>query len=111
MAKRGHSRADENREIKREELKRYLQERGRLSYVFDNLEKLEDLHTEMDNVEVSRIKSATDTRVKLLNKYLPDLKQVEIDDSEKPNYSDLSDEELSLKIKELQNVVAASCAD
>ena len=111
MARSGHSRANENREIKREELKRYLQERGKLQYVFDNLEKLENLKTQMDNVEVSRIKAATDTRVKLLNKYLPDLKQVEIDDSEKPNYSDLSDEELSIKIKELQNVVAASCAD
>ena len=43
-----------SREINREELKRYLSERGKLSYIFDNLEKLEDQTTEMDSVAVAR---------------------------------------------------------
>ena len=67
-----------SREINREELKRYLSERGKLSYIFDNLEKLEDQTIEMDSVTVARINSANSTRLALLKKYLPDEKSVEI---------------------------------
>jgi hypothetical protein len=67
-----------SREINREELRRYLSERGKLSYIFDNLEKLEDQTIEMDNVAVARINSATNARLALLKKYLPDEKSVEI---------------------------------
>lgn len=67
-----------SREINREELRRYLAERGKLSYIFDNLEKLEDQTIEMDNVTVARINSANSTRLALLKKYLPDEKSVEI---------------------------------
>ena len=67
-----------SREINREELKRYLAERGKLSYIFDNLEKLEDQTIEMDSVTVARINSANSTRLALLKKYLPDEKSVEI---------------------------------
>jgi hypothetical protein len=67
-----------SREINREELKRYLSERGKLSYIFDNLEKLEDQSIEMDSVAVARLNSANSTRLALLKKYLPDEKSVEI---------------------------------
>jgi hypothetical protein len=67
-----------SREINREELRRYLSERGKLSHIFDNLEKLEDQTIEMDSVAVARINSANSTRLALLKKYLPDEKSVEI---------------------------------
>ena len=67
-----------SREINREELKRYLAERGKLSYIFDNLEKLEDQTIEMDSTTVARLNSANSTRLALLRKYLPDEKSVEI---------------------------------
>ena len=67
-----------SREINREELRRYLSERGKLSHIFDNLEKLEDQTIEMDSVAVARINSANSTRLALLRKYLPDEKSVEI---------------------------------
>jgi hypothetical protein len=70
------------REINREELRRYLAERGKLSYIFDNLEKLEDQSIEMDSVAVARINSANSTRLALLKKYLPDEKSVEIKNAE-----------------------------
>jgi len=70
--------AAKRREINREELKRYLSERGKLSYIFDNLDKLEDETLELDNVMVSRLNSATSTRLALLKKYLPDEKSVEL---------------------------------
>ena len=75
----GQSRANQNREIKKEELKLYLAERGRVQYIFDNIEKLEDLNQAMDSVEVQRIRTATDQRVKLLDKYMPSVKSEDAD--------------------------------
>jgi hypothetical protein len=74
--------AAKRREINREELKRYLAERGKLSYIFDNLEKLEDETLELDSTMVSRLNSANSTRLALLKKYLPDEKSVEIKNAE-----------------------------
>ena len=74
--------AAKRRGINREELKRYLSERGKLSYIFDNLEKLEDESIQMDSAMVSRLNSANSTRLALLRKYLPDEKSVEIKNAE-----------------------------
>ncbi len=71
-----------SREINREELRRYLSERGKLSYVFDNIEKLEDLTIELDSISVSRLSTAINSRLALLKKYLPDEKSVEIKNAE-----------------------------
>tara|TARA_R110002110_G_scaffold47715_1_gene143076 strand:- start:326 stop:628 length:303 start_codon:yes stop_codon:yes gene_type:complete len=71
-----------SREINREELRRYLSERGKLSYVFDNIEKLEDLTVELDSISVSRLSTAINSRLALLKKYLPDEKSVEIKNAE-----------------------------
>ena len=48
----------------------------------DNLEKLEDETIELDSVMVSRLNSATATRLALLKKYLPDEKSVELKNAE-----------------------------
>ena len=101
----GKTRANQNREIRREELRRQLAEQCRVQHIIDNVNKLEDLKINMESLDVQRIRAANDTRVKLLSKYLPDLKQVEIDDSEKPNFSDLSDEQLAVRIQELQSAI------
>jgi len=74
--------ASKRRNIDREELKRYLAERGKLSYIFDNLEKLEDETLELDATMVSRLNSANSTRLALLKKYLPDEKSVELKNAE-----------------------------
>ena len=71
-----------SREINREELRRYLAERGKLSYVFDNIEKLEDLGVELDSISVSRLSTAINSRLSLLKKYMPDEKSVEIKNGE-----------------------------
>lgn len=70
--------AAKNRAVRREELRAYLAERGKLSYILDNVEKIEQLDQDLTQEEVSRLKVATDIRVKLLSKYLPDLKSVEM---------------------------------
>lgn len=75
----GISRANQNRKIRQDELREYLSARGKLGYIFDNIEKLEDLSQEFDACTVQRIKAATDTRVKMLDKYLPSLQNTTLD--------------------------------
>jgi len=76
--KSGTSKSNTQRAINREELRLYLSERGKLSYIFDNLEKLEDLTIDMDSQTIARLNSANSARLSLLKKYLPDEKSVEI---------------------------------
>lgn len=66
------------REVRREELIRFLQERGKLQYVFDIIKKLEDETVELDALQIQRLRAAMDTRVRLLGKYLPDMKAIEM---------------------------------
>jgi len=70
--------AAKNRKVRREELRAYLAERGKLDYILDNIEKIENLDTNLDVNELNRLKTANDQRIKLLSKYLPDVKAVEV---------------------------------
>jgi hypothetical protein len=67
-----------NRAVRREELSRFISEQGKLQYVFDNIKKFEDLKTELDPVELRRLEAATNSRIKLLDFYMPKLKAVEL---------------------------------
>lgn len=81
--KHGNSRSNAIREVRREELRKYLAERGRLDYVFDNIEKIEALDTsqEVFKNELDKLRVANEQRLKLINKYLPDLKAQEMEHS------------------------------
>ena len=50
--------------------------------IIREVKKLEELDTDMDSVAVSRIKGAIDSRIKLVSKYLPDLKSIELSGDE-----------------------------
>lgn len=86
MANRGNSRADENRKIRQEAIREQLSNKQLLEQVVKIAEKLEDLEGEkkadnanLDALKVSRLRHAADLKLKLVNKYLPDLKAVEMD--------------------------------
>jgi len=68
------TRAQKNRTIRKEEMRAYLAERGRVDYVLDNIEKMEqlDVKSEGFNKELLKLKTANEQRIRLLNKYLPD---------------------------------------
>jgi len=72
----GKSRAETIREIRRDELRLYLSERGKLSHVFDNIEKIEGLDPSNESFakDLSKLKTANEQRIRLLAKYLPDMK-------------------------------------
>ncbi|AUR93043.1 coil containing protein, partial [Vibrio phage 1.182.O._10N.286.46.E1] len=66
------------REVRREELRAYLSANNKVRQILDTVEKLEDLRTELESLEVQRLGKAAELRMSLLKKYLPDIKQQEI---------------------------------
>ena len=72
------TRAQQNRKIRQDALREQLQAQGHLQHVVDNIGKLEELTSELDSVEVQRLKAAVESRIKLMDKYLPSLKSVEL---------------------------------
>jgi hypothetical protein len=78
MAHDDRNHATRRRHERQEALRDYLSNRGKLDHVLDNIEKMESEGGEMEAQQLTAIKYATDARVKLLNKYLPDLRHTEL---------------------------------
>ena len=76
------TRAQTNRKIRQDSLREQLANQKHLEKVLDSINKLEELDTQLDSVEVNRIKGAIDSRIKLVSKYLPDLKSIELSGDE-----------------------------
>jgi len=77
MPASGVSRAAENKRIRQEALRDQLASQKHVEKVVDSIGKLEDLNTELEPNNANRLKAAIDSRLKLINKYLPDLKATE----------------------------------
>lgn len=76
--KSGVSRADENRAIRQEELRAKLSAGSHVQDVIDNSNKIQNLATTLEPNDIQRLKIASELKLKLINKYLPDVKQVEL---------------------------------
>lgn len=84
--------AKKNKRIRQEALREQLSAQGHVQHVVDIAEKLGD---ELPPNDVSRLKTKADIHLRLINKYLPDLKSIELDgDLTINDAKDLSDEEL-----------------
>lgn len=68
--------AHARKQMRQEEMRAYLRERGKLTYVLDNIEKMEQLDSSSEHFQkdLLKLKTANEQRIRLLNKYLPDLK-------------------------------------
>jgi len=75
----GISRANANRQIRQEAIRDQLQAGGHIQHIVDIAKQLSDLDSPMEQLAVTRLKNAADIKLALLKKYLPDLKQVEIE--------------------------------
>jgi hypothetical protein len=91
--------ATRNRKARQEALRDYLESRGLVEHVIDLADKIGDESNELPPEMITRIKISIDTRLRLINKYLPDLKSTEITgDPDSPLHfkaSRLSDDELA----------------
>lgn len=88
------TRAQQNREIRQEELRKQLAEQCRVQHVLDTIKKIEELDEESESFSnaLSKLKAANDQRLKLISKYLPDLKQQEITMEAEHTFAQISDE-------------------
>lgn len=77
MPKHGESVPEANRRIRRDALREQLEGQGHVQHIIDCIDKVESLATPLDSLQVSRLKIAIEARLKLINKYLPDMKFIE----------------------------------
>ena len=72
--------AAKNRKMRQDTLREYITERGSVQYLFDLIEKIEQLDpsSEVFPNDLAKHKAALDARIKMIGKYLPDLKSQEI---------------------------------
>ena len=87
----GISRAQANRAIRQEAMREQLAAQKLVEKVIDTAHKLSTLSIELSPTEVTRLKHSADLRLKLIDKYLPDLKAVEHTGSGASSSVELSD--------------------
>jgi len=73
----GTTAANKNRAIRQEALREQLSSQGHVQHVVEMLNEIKDLQRDLDSNDLARYKVAIDTKLKLIGKYLPDLKSVE----------------------------------
>lgn len=75
----GMTEAQRSRQIRQDSLRELLEKQGHLQHILEMSDKLSNLDDELDALKIQRLRAVIDTKLKLLNKYLPDLKAVEIE--------------------------------
>ncbi len=74
----GRTRAMENRAIRQEALREQLSKQKHIEQVVDIATKLGDLDNELDTATANRLKASAELRLRLISKYLGDVKAVEV---------------------------------
>lgn len=69
--------AAKNKSIREQALRDQLQQKGLHTHVINIAKKLEDEHLKLKTSHIAALKASADIRMKLINKYMPDLKAVE----------------------------------
>jgi hypothetical protein len=70
--------ASKNRQVRQEELRLWLSNKGLIEQVFNLAQKISDESIDIEDKMLIRYKLAIETNLKLANKYIPDLKAVEM---------------------------------
>lgn len=72
------TKAQLNRQVRQEALREQLSQQGHEQYISEIIANLSDPELEYDSLWVQRLKAAADLRLKLMAKYIPDLKSQEL---------------------------------
>lgn len=75
MPASGQSRTEKIKAERIEQYRAYLAEKCRLEHVIDNIEKMESLA--LDDKSFQMIAKANEQRIRLINKYCPDIKDAQ----------------------------------
>jgi hypothetical protein len=76
------TRAHANRKIRQEALREQIANQKHEQHIFEILEELREPGVEISSLELQKKKLIIDTKLALLKKYIPDVKQVEISGDE-----------------------------
>jgi len=74
----GTTAANKNRAIRQEALRDQLANGGHLQHVAEIARQLTDLESGLDAIAVSRLKAAAEIKMRLVSKFLGDVKAIEI---------------------------------
>ncbi len=77
MAKDTATSKDRNRRIRKDALREQLTNGGHVQHVIDIANKLTDDTLQLETIDIQRLKAGADIKLKLISKYLPDLKAIE----------------------------------
>jgi len=72
------TRAQLNRATRQAEMRKKIEASGYETHVANVVKKLLDPELEFDSIEVQRMKSAADLSIKMMAKFMPDMKSTEI---------------------------------
>ena len=72
------TRAQLNKAVRQESIREQLSAGGHLQHVVEMAGNLSNLDKDMDSVQVQRLRAAIDAKLRLVGKYLPDLKSIEV---------------------------------
>jgi len=70
--------AAKNRRVRQDALREMLSKKCTVEQVIRNIDKMETQGAMMEGQELTALKYATESRLKLINKYLPELKASEL---------------------------------
>ena len=94
--------AAKNKRIRQEALREQLSKQGHVQHVVEISKKLSDQHLTLEATHISALKAAADIKLKLINKYIPDLKSVELSQDPENPVQGLNDLELATQITEIR---------
>lgn len=101
----GLTRGQQNKAIRQKALREQLSAQGHVQHVNDIAQKLGNLEEELDPVQITRLVKTAEIKLKLINKYLPDLKATEISGKLETAPKQVTEEELRLvhRLREAKN--------
>ena len=97
--------AAKNKKIRQEALREQLSAQGHVQHVIDISNKLSDQHLELESSAIQALRASADIKIKLINKYLPDLKAIEHSNDPDSPLNGMTDQEIENRIKALENEI------
>lgn len=70
--------AAKNKKVRQEALREQLSNGGHVQHVIDIAKKLNEQHLELESSQIQALRASADIKLKLIGKYLPDLKAMEL---------------------------------
>ena len=95
--------AARNKKIRQEALREQLSQKGLHTQVIEIANKLHEQHLALESSHIQALRAAADIKLKLISKYMPDLKAVEHSGDPDSPVGGMTDNELSNRIKALED--------